>query len=324
MPVDITQFSTRTPITNVSLKAYNRDDQYLYPKLFPDKVVDKTLTSIYQYDDQIRRLYETKSTTDAEAALIDWDVFKTSITLDEHKLKTKINPHDQANADPAVSGFDVDAAQSVMAGIQIRKENLAAALAASSSNFPSSLTSALSSGVRWNDAGGDPEANKVTADDALVAACGMKANALAMSDLCWRRLKTSPAFRSRVMYTDAHGVVTKEAVMAFFDIEYLFIGSATYQSTRLGGTSNIVNFWTDNALFFVYNPSPGLRDMGFGASFMRNKVVTRTFEDQRTAGVDGIMKYLETALEYKLAPLFVESSSSSKFNAGYLFRTVYT
>ena len=130
----------------------------------------------------------------------------------------------------------------------------------------------------------------MTADDALVAACGMKANALAMSDLCWRRLKTSPAFRSRVMYTDAHGVVTKEAVMAFrHRVPLHRLGDLPVDAAR--GTSNIVNFWTDNALFFVYNPSPGLRDMGFGASFMRNKVVTRTFEDQRTAGVDGIMKY---------------------------------
>lgn len=324
MPVDITQFSTRTPLSNASLKAYNRDEQYLYPKLFPDKVVDKTLTSIFQYDDQNLRLYESKSTTDAEAASVDWEVFRTSITLEEHKLKSKINPHDMANADAAVASFDVDAAQAVMAGLQIRKENLAAALATGSSNYPADLTSALSSGARWNEAGGDPETNAMTAHSAVEARCGMKCNALAMSSLAWRNLRQSPSFRARVQYTDQHGAITVDAVMKLFDVEYLFIGSARYQSVRFGGTSNVLNLWTDNALMFVYNPSPGLRDMGYAASFMRNKLVTRAYEDPRTGGVDGLVRWVESACEYKLAPLFVVSSSDADFAAGYLFRTVYT
>lgn len=324
MPIDLSAISTRTPLSNASFKAYNRDEQYLYPKLFPDKVVDRTLTSIYQYDDQILRLYETKSTTDAEASLIDWDAFRTSITLEEHKIKAKINPHEMANADAAVAAFDVDAAQSTGAAISIRKEHLAATLATTSSNFPSDLTSAISTGVRWNEAGGDPEANAMTAHAAIELRTGQKANALAFSSDAWRALRQSPSFRDRVKFTNASGVVTTEAAMRLFDVEYLFIGSARYQSTRIGGTSNMTKFWADNALFFVYNPSIGLRDMGFGASYFRNKVVTRQYEDPRTGGVDGLVRYVETACEYKLAAGFVVSSSDADFGAGYLFRTIYT
>jgi hypothetical protein len=203
----------------------------------------------------------------------------------------------------------------------LKREELAVTLATTTGNYPSDLTSALSSGSKWNEAGGDPEADKVTADNALINRCGRKANAAAMSGNTFRKLKLSPNFRDRVKYTTG-GPVTLEAVKAFFQVEHLFIGDARYDAALEGAAASISDFWGGNVIFFVHNPSPKIEDVSYGHMYHFEAPFWTSVEiDPKRKGPAGPMKRVEVGSEYVLGKGYVVSSSDSDFAAGYLFRT---
>ncbi len=321
MPISRAAFVTRDAIENQSFKFINEQDQYLHDKLFPYKVVKKASTKLYQYDSALdSQLVETQAPTDSVAAQVDWNVFSTDITLEEHKLKAKVNPRDARDADTAVSDFEMDAAQTVMTGLLIKKEYKAATLATTVGNYPSDLTTAIASGSRWNEAGGDPEADKVTVDNAMIARCGKTANAVLMSGTTFRKLKISPAFRDRIKYTTG-GPVTMEACKAFFDVTYFFVGDATYNSAKEGAAKTTSSFWGDNVIFFHHDPSAGLRSMSYGQTLILNQFWNATYDDPERQGAAGKVRWVTMGMEYKMAPGFVVGASDSDFAAGYLVRT---
>ena len=321
MPIDRTTFITRDPIEAASLKFVNGQDQYLAQYLFPFKTVKKSRTKLYQYDTGLdKQIVETRAPTDALAPQVDWAVFGTDITLEEHKARAKINPRDARDADAAVSDFELDGAQAVMQTILIKQEELAITLATTVGNYPSDLTSAIATGVRWNEAGGDPEGDKVTVDNAMILRCGMTANAVAMSGQTWRKLKVSPDFRNRIKYTTA-GPVTLDAAKAYFQVEHFFVGDAVRNTALEGSAAVLANGWGSNVIFFYYNPGFGLRDMSFGATYVLNQFWNATYDDPQRRGSAGMVRWVEMGMEYRMAAGFVVSASDTDFAAGYLVRT---
>lgn len=323
MPYDRSQYITRNALEDVAFDFMVEADGYAADGLFPAKPVDKAVKKVYQLDTSKLRFVETRKTTGSEPNLVDEQLFSTPITLEEHKLARDINPRDVRDADmPALVG-EQRATKQVTNQILIRKELLAVSLATTVGNYPAALTSALSAGARWNDALGDPESDKVTVDAALRNICGAGANAMTMSIETFDKLKLSPNFRDRIKYTNG-GPVTLDAMKAFFNVDYIFLGKARYDSANEGAAAtNIAGFWGTNVIFHRYNPSPNLEDIGFGHCYLSQAPFwTDVSEDPKRVGPAGKMKRVTVGTEYSLMPGYVAASGGTLFGAGYLMRTV--
>ena len=322
MPYDRSQYITRTPLEDVAFDFMVEADGYVADALFPAKPVDKSLKKVYQLDTSKLRFVETRKGTNAEANLVDEQLSPVNFSLEEHKLARDINPRDVRDADIPSLVNETRAAKQVTNQLLIRKELLAVTLATTTGNYPAGLTSALSAGSRWNDALGDPESDKVTIDAALRNVCGAGANALTMAVETFDKLKLSPSFRERIKYTSG-GPVTLDAMKAFFNVDYIFLAKARYDSANEGATASIAGMWGTNAIFHRYNPSPSLEDVGFGHCYLMNTPFwSRVDEDPKRVGPAGAMKRVTIGTEYVLMPGYTAVAGGSTFGAGYLLRTV--
>lgn len=323
MPYDRSKFVTRTAQEDIAFDFMVDAKDYIADALFTPKPVGKSDTFVYQYDTSKLRLIETKKKTNSEVDLVDEQMFKRNITLEEHKLGAEVNPKDVRDAD---IGSMVDEARKVKLvtnHLLIAREKLAVDIATTVANYPADLTAALAAGSRWGDAGGDPERDKVTADNALKNRCGMVADAMAIDGDTYRKLRLSPSFRDRIKYTNG-GPVSEEAIKAFFNVKYLFIGDAKRDVAVEGAAAaSIGGFWGSNAIFFCYNPSADLEHCSYGHMFLlESPFWTKTTVDERRNGPAGSMKRVEVGTEYILDKGFVVSEADNDFAGGYLLRTV--
>lgn len=312
---------TRTPVERMLFDFIVDQSGFLADKLFDPKMVDNATKKVPQSDSSKLRVPNTLSKTNARAMKIDEQFFYRDIDLEEHKLAADINPHEVSNSDNPMLLDEARKSKIVTLGLLMQREQLAATLATTSGNYNASLTSALSAGDRWDDTG-DPEAQKITADNALVLKCGRPANALAISGTVLRKLRTNSNFRDRVKYTTG-GPVTDDAIKAFFNIDYLFVSDNVKNTAAEGATDSISTFWGTNAIFFVYQPSYSLEHVGFGAMYMRTSPLWQAVViDEKRRGSNGPMREVQVGTEYQLAKGIVDGESTGLFAGGYLFRTV--
>lgn len=316
--IDVSNFITRNPIEDFSLQFVNEQKNFISSQLFPVKLVNNSLKSVYQYDTSMMRSVNTKNDSKAQAPIVDYNLFKRNISLDLHKLAAEMDPKDARDADKAVSDLRMDAATNIMSRLLISKELAAATLATTSSNYMSSLYSSLSA-TPWNSASGDPENDAITAHNALVATIGRPANSVALSGTTLRKLKLSASFRDRVKYTTG-GPVSDEAIKAFFGVQNLFVSDARYEAGTEGQASTgTTDIWGSNVIFFYQDTNPGLRSISYGHTFLINQLYSHESLEERRGSGAGRLSVLEMGWEWTHAAGYVESSSSSKFAAGYLF-----
>lgn len=319
--IDVSNFITRNPIEDFSLQFVNEQKNFIAAELFPVKLTNNSLKSVYQYDTSMMRSVATKSDSKAQANLVDYNLFKRNISLDLHKLAAEMDPKDARDADKAISDLRMDAATNIMSRLLISKELAAATLATTTSNYMSSLTSSLAA-TPWNSSGGDPEVDATTAHNALVATIGRPANSVALSGTTLRKLRTSASFRDRVKYTNG-GPVSDEAIKAFFGVQNLFVSDARYEAGTEGQASTgTTDIWGTNVIFFYQEKNPSLRSISYGHTYLVNQLYSHESLDDRRGSGAGRISLLEMGWEWAHGAGYVESSSSNKFAAGYLFTNV--
>lgn len=329
MPYDRTKYITRTPEESMCFDYMQAQSGFLADKIFVPKVVDHVQKKIYQSDNsKLRKIIGKNRGTNATPALVDEQFFPTNVTLAQYKYGREIDPVDERDADAPVRPLLGNArASALVTGHHlIEVEAEAVTLVTTTSNYPAALTSAISSGVRWNETNGDPEADSITAHQALKTACGMRANAMAIGDATLDKIQLSPYFRERTKYTGA-GKVPVDFIKQMFGVEHLFVGDARYDSGIEGGTASVGAFWTDYALMYVYNPSPAVAPEPGAVSFAHMYTLARRFwtainVDETRQGPAGPMRTLQMGAELALGAGFVAGDGDGDFNAGYLFRTV--
>lgn len=325
MPYDRSTFITRTAIEAMLFDYMQGEEGFLADKLFTPKPVEKSTTKVYQADkSKLRKVIGLNGGTNSEPVLVDEQVFASNITLDQYKYGADIDPVNERDADDPVKRiFSEQRKAKLCAGYAlIEREAAAVTAVTNTSNYPAASTSAIASGSRWNEAGGDPEADMKTAVQAVKNSCGMRPNALAIGDATLDKLVISPAFRARTQYTNG-GPVTKEMIKAFFGVDYLFVGDARVDSGIEGGTASIAGFWSDYAVAYCYNPAAALESVSFGHMYLMNSPFWSTTQiDPKREGPAGPMRRVTVGTEYKLGAGMVVASGDGDFAAGYLFRTV--
>jgi len=322
MPYAKSSYITNTALESVCFDFMSEAKDFVADSVFTVKPVKKTDMKVYQADTSKLRRYNTKSQTDSLAGMIDEQFFTRNLTLAEYKLGKEINPRIVRDADIGALFSEARAAKIVTNALMIDREVLAATLATTAANYASTLSSTLSGASRWDDAG-NPEAAKQTADTAVQALSGIKRlNAMVCDVQVIRALKSNAAFVDRTKYTKG-SPVDLEAMKLFFDVDYIFIAGSTYDSANEGGTRTLASPWGKDVIFFYHNPSADLEDVSFGHMYLVEQPFwTKIYEDPKRNGPAGSMKILEVGTEYMLDKGYVESSSSDKFAAGYLYKSV--
>lgn len=317
-------FVTRNATEAYSIRYANEQQDYIADMLFPPSPeTQKDAIKVWQYDTSQYRVSTVKKGSKAVADRVDYSGFYTNITLELRKLAGEIDPSDERNFDPVVNNLQEDMAATIMDRLLIAKEAEAATLATTSGNYPSALTSTLGAAATWAVAGGDPEADSQTARVAVKGTCGKMANALAISWTGFEYLKNSPALKDRVKYTSGQSL-SVDQIKNLLQVQYLFIGAAQ-KNTNLEGnaTQSLSDIWDDSAIFFVYDPSPRKKKVSYGVQPIHNRLYSYQFNDEQRGSEDGRIKVLEMGWRYQLFAGAVESSSSTKFAAGYLLKNVY-
>lgn len=329
MPYDRSKYITRSPEESMCFDFMAAQGGFLADKLFVPKIVDHVQKKIYQADNsKLRKVIGKNRGTNSTPPLIDEQFFSTNVTLAPYKYGRRIDPVEERDADapvrPMLGNQRASALTTLAHLIEIEAE--AVTLATTTGNYPAALTSAISSGSRWNETDGDPEADSITAHQAIKDKCGRRANALALGDATLDKMQLSPYFRERTKYTGA-GKVPVDYIKQMFGVEHLFVGDARYDSVIEGGTASIGGFWSDYAIMFVYNPSPAVAPEPGAVSYGHMYTLQRRFWTEVTihsdlVGPAGPMRTLQMGAELALGAGYVMGDGDGDFAAGYLFRTV--
>jgi hypothetical protein len=324
--IDPTNFITRTPLEDLAFQFVNAATDFVGTDVLPVKPITAVQKKVYQYDSSMLRRVQTKQSSRGQAGKVDYGVFTANITTDLYKLAADIDPKDEVTFDQPVNAVRRNQAKNVMQRLLLDHELSVASLVMTNTNYPSDLTSALTTNTnRWIDAGGDFEADQVTAENAIRNRCGKGHNAAVLAGDSVRKLRTSATFRERVKYTTSFQSEDMfiETLKTALGVDYLFVAQAKYNNSNQGATDSITNIWTNSIAFFYYNPSPALEDISFGHTYMRKQLYSFEAIDPKRGGPDGRITELEMGWEWVIAPGFVpDSSNTTKFAAGYLLENI--
>ena len=322
MPVDRSAFITSQPLPNVAFDYFLEENTFIARDAFTILPVPKGTTKVSQIDASKLRPIDDSKGTNSEPNLVDEQLFEREIKLEEKKLGRDINPRDVRDADLPTLLDETRVTKMVTQMLLMNMEIRAANLVLTSGNYATANTSALASGSKWNEAGGDPESDLITINEALRNGCGRSANALILDTLTLDKLRLSPTWRSRTQYTNA-GPIPLDLIKAYFGIDYLFTGKARYDNAVMGAARSMATVWGDDAVFFNFDPSTSLESQNAFRIYM----ATPGFDvsvliDEKRRGSAGPMRRVQVGAEYVCEKGMVESSSSSKFVSSYLLRDV--
>lgn len=329
--IDASGFITRTPLEDESFQFINDQKDFIGTDVLPVKPISAVQKKVYQYDNNMLRQVNTQQSSKGQAGKVDYNVFTRNITTDLYKLAGDIDPKDEATFDQPVNAIRRNQMKNIMSRLLLDHEIAVANLVTTSSNYPSDLTSALTTGTnRWVDPGGDFEADQVTAENAMRNRCGRGHNALAISGTSLRQLRNSATFRERIKYTASFQGYDAflESMKAALGVQYIFVGNAKYNNSNIGGTDSVGDIWNDSALFFYYNPSPALEDIAFGHTYMRKQLYSYEAIDPKRGGPDGRITEFEMGWEWVIASGYIVGTPSggvatdNDFAAGYLFTNI--
>lgn len=322
MPVDRSKFVTPTPLQNVAFDYMQGAESFIAKDICTILPLEKGTTKVSQMSGDKLRPGDDEKGTNAEPNIMDEELFERTISLGEYKEAAEINPRDVRDADVPALLDETRKTQVLTNRLLMKAEIRAADLILTSGNYATANTSALASGSKWNEAGGQPENDLLTVNEALRDGCGRTANALILEALTLGKLRLSPEWRSRTQYTNG-GPIPVELIKAFFGVEYLFVGSARYDNSVKGAARSMSKVWGDDAVFFHYDPSTSLQSQNAFMMYMVNSafwVDVQTLTNKR--GSAGYMKRVSVGTEYVFEKGIVESEASAKFVSAYLLRDV--
>lgn len=322
--IPTSQMITTSPLSSVSIRFANEQTDFIAGYVFPEVVQSKKTFKVWQYDTSNMRRRVSKKANNSPADMVAYSGFYTSRTSEPHKLGTEWDPADTKDLDAVVADVENDGAMVVMESLLIDREVEAATLATTSTNYPSDLTSALTSGTdTWVDTGGDPRACAKAARIAVKARTGKTPNAMAISWTGFEHLQQNPALLDFLKYTSGQSI-SIEQLKGLLGVKYIFVGAAQYNANMEGNaTQTLSDIWNDSALFFIYDPTPRLRKVCYGQGYYRNQLYSYRYEDPTRGSGDGRIQLLEQGWNYIQCAGAVVSSSDGDFTGGYLYRNIF-
>ncbi len=157
--------------------------------------------------------------------------------------------------------------------MQIELEKLVAA-----ATFVTSVwgtTDTLTGADQWSDYdASDPIGDADTAKRVIRRNTGAEPNMLFVGALTWEKLKEHPLLLDKYKHTQT-GILTEALVAAALGVPELVVGKSVENTAveKAPGTASFTgaDIWTDNALFLMKTPSPGLMVPNGAYSFIWNR-----------------------------------------------------
>lgn len=292
-------------LSNVSIKYTNAG--FIADMILPVVKVSKQTGKYYIYDKSNLRIDNTNRAAGSGANEVDFGLTTASFSCDDHALKGFVADEIQDQAEAALNPL-IDETETITEKLMLDRENNAATLLTTSSNFTN--TSALSGTSQWSDySNSDPIGDVRLARAAVHAATFKKANTMILGKQVFDYLSEHPQVIERVKYS-ALGVVTEELLARIFQVEKVIVGEAGKNTANEGQTDALSYVWGKNVIVAYIAPKVGLKTVTLGVTFEYGSREVKRWRDEDREGT-----YVRVGKDNYAHKLVSET-------AGYLFRTV--
>ncbi len=266
-----------TFLTGHSNAFVNPDDWYIAEKILPPVSVGQTTGKVAGYGTEHLRIVNTVHRGKGEYLEVDTQVRSSQdYEIIDHGLKEIITENDRRNAiSPYQVEIDVTMALTSMQ-MQAKEKALADTLFS-----PSVITqtTTLSGNAQYSErdhADSDPVGDKIVASAAVKDATGTIVNAAVMNWETYQNLRFHHQLLDKLGYKyDRAGGMSLQELAFALDLEKIFIGKATYVSSKRGQTDTFANIWGNHLLYCYIAPQIGLRQKTLGIEVRKNKTSPR-------------------------------------------------
>jgi len=294
------QFHVDQALTNVSVD-FSNNGNYIAEQVAPLVPVLKQSDFYFVFSKEKLRRFNTTIAPGADFPRIDLNMDKRGYFFENgHGLEYPIPDQLRSNADPATQ-LDVQATKTLTEDILIDQEYNLAQVALNTTTLSNAGASGttLSTTAQWSDfINSDPipviDAAKVTVANNIAR----YPNAMAINDVVYLKLRNHPKVIDRFKYT-SNGVRTplsQDELRQALGLDYLFVGTARYNSAPEGEADALTSIWPNNAYLFYRPTNPGLMEPAFMYTFLWTgqgfgQLMARYREQWRVQDVLQIQKY---------------------------------
>ncbi len=268
-------------LTNVAL-AY-KNEEYIADKIFTPMGVAKQSGKHFVYDKGRFRINETLRAKGANANEVTLNLTTgNTYFCEDHALRQFVPDEDVDNA--VIKGSPaIDAAENVTDMLLIDKEKALATYMANTANLTQNTT--LAGTDQWSDfVNSDPFDDIATAEDTIHGSIMQKPNALILGKQVYDKLIRHPDLLDRVKWS-AKGVLTIDLLKSLFDVDYVLVGRAGYNSAAEGQTDAMSYVWGKHAWLAYVSPKRSGKFVTFGLTYdwkkMKVEKMRGTDEDDR-------------------------------------------
>ncbi len=254
-------------LTNVAI-AYS-NEAYIADKIFPEFAVKKQSGKHFIYDKGRFRINDSLRAAGSNSNEVTLNLTTGSAYFcDDHALRQFVPDEDVDNAITPTTPF-IDATENATDMLSVSKEKALADYMANTGNLTQNTT--LSGTDQWSDfSNSDPFTDIETAKATVHASIFKKPNVLILGKQVYDKLKHHPDLLDRVKYSQK-GVITIDLLKELFDVDYVLIGAAGYNSAAEGQTDSMSYVWGKNAWLCYIAPKITKKMVTFGLTYTWKK-----------------------------------------------------
>lgn len=150
--------------------------------------------------------------------------------------------------------------------IAFRREVKIRDLITDSANYSSANYLDLTPGIRWDEPGGDPGQDILTALATIWRGEGSSRLVAWTSLEVWNKIRTSAALL-RLLPLTHQGYVTAEQFLQIFGLDGLLVSETRYNTANIAETPSFARLWGKNFGLMRVSTSPQLRNASFGWTY---------------------------------------------------------
>lgn len=329
MAQTLSGLQTSVPLTQLSLKIRNADENFVAQKLFPIKNRAKATGKIRVYGkDNLRRLGAgggkyNRRTTSPE---IDRTYALLSFACEKVRFKELILDTDIRDADDDIADIRMDSTQDLTEQQMLQLEDAALTKAFTAANYATGMTGAGAGGAAWSGAGTPINDVIVAKEKVRVALGGVMPDSICMDMALYNTLATNANVVARVQYVNGPvAVVDDPALKAAWGLKNIFLVGAVENTAPKdsAGTATLAaldsSTTANKALVFKQSVPDALRTNGYGCLIVprQGDLNIRGWRNNDPEG-----EFLESGWEWALQFMSVDTAASGKAVGGYLITSI--
>lgn len=280
-------------LTNIAVQ-YPMGTGMVADKILPRVQVSKESGIFFKYDkgDANRRAY-TKRQIRSESRSVTWRVTTDSYRAEEYALNDLIDEREYQQADAPLN-LQRDTIENLQRLLildrEIRVHDLVTDTAVVTKN------DTLTGTAQWRDAGtsgstSSPLADFEVASETIRQDTGVRPNLAVFGQAAWLAFYKNAEIINRIITpggpwgTPNITPAVASTLLGLFGIQDVLVTDTVVNSAGMGVADSFSDIWTDEVLIAYVTPSPGIKKVSFGYTFMsrnwqvRRETITRQHSD---------------------------------------------